>query len=628
MNLQLILKGFIQYLEEQNLITEEEYQQQETNVDISIFAYASEFKRYLKDEMNIFQDVSSLDFEQLLSMEVSEGQLQLSEEELLESENPEEILGEENQNSELSKDALIEIINNLLQDEEIISAFDKSGDGALDKEEIAEFLNSLNEEDDITSELSLAEVFDRLDQIKKEKEGIIEEETLHLEEEVEENPVEVEQEVLEGRKTPSSSYYSGPSSSPSSSGGKGSPDGKQSLENMSKEQLQSELTTAQGEVSEKEETLSGILDGSNSQIQAQNQAVETAYQTYQEQLKLIDEDLAKRVDDKVQEISAKESEISAKKLEVSTQEGVISQSETAFKNATANREQLESSLASLNSTDTSNMDESQKSDLASKISQLEAKIPGAKDAETAAETKLNEDKEQLETLKTQQEELETQLEELQAQKTELDEEVRELENTELTSALEAYNTAKSDCDTLKNKLESSAKTELQNAQNRVSEIQAAINVKENEEVKKEYSMSLYDPQKGEDLVKAARTMLERYGSSTGYCATGVSRTMSIAYGISMGGHGYQWDTNMEQLVEKGMFVEVTSDYPSADLLSTLPAGAVVCWENTATSGGGGKQYGHVCIADGNGGEISDHYQSNIYKSVGGRSDQYRIFIPV
>ena len=102
----------------------------------------------------------------------------------------------------------------------------------------------------------------------------------------------------------------------------------------------------------------------------------------------------------------------------------------------------------------------------------------------------------------------------------------------------------------------------------------------------------------------------------------------MAYGISMNGNGCDWDTNMEKLVAKGMFMEVTSDYPSASNLKDLPAGAIVCWENTANSGGGGRQYGHVTVADGHGGEISDHYQQNIYTSVGGRSDQYRIFIPV
>ena len=81
------------------------------------------------------------------------------------------------------------------------------------------------------------------------------------------------------------------------------------------------------------------------------------------------------------------------------------------------------------------------------------------------------------------------------------------------------------------------------------------------------------------------------------------------------------------IVEKGLFVEVTADYPTSGDLPSLPAGAVVCWEATGGSSGGAK-YGHVTVADGKGGEISDHYQANIYQTIGGRSDQYRIFIPI
>ena len=90
----------------------------------------------------------------------------------------------------------------------------------------------------------------------------------------------------------------------------------------------------------------------------------------------------------------------------------------------------------------------------------------------------------------------------------------------------------------------------------------------------------------------------------------------------------QWQCTTEyKLVEQGMFQEVTSDYATSNDLSSLPAGAVVCWEGTGGTEGGAK-YGHVTIADGNGGEISDHYQKNIYKSVGGGTTQYRVYIPV
>lgn len=132
---------------------------------------------------------------------------------------------------------------------------------------------------------------------------------------------------------------------------------------------------------------------------------------------------------------------------------------------------------------------------------------------------------------------------------------------------------------------------------------------------------------GEELVEVAKQMLAQYGESSGYCATGVSRTFQMAYGLSLHGNGCDWDSNMDNLVEQGAFKEVTGDYETSADLANLPAGAVVCWEATGGSDGGAK-YGHVCIADGNGGEISDHYQANIYKSIGGRSDQYRVYIPV
>ena len=133
---------------------------------------------------------------------------------------------------------------------------------------------------------------------------------------------------------------------------------------------------------------------------------------------------------------------------------------------------------------------------------------------------------------------------------------------------------------------------------------------------------------GEELVDVARQMLDKYGSSKGYCATGVSRTFQMAYGLSLSGNGCDWDTNMDKLVEQGAFVEVTSDYKTSDELSNLPAGAVVCWEASGNGSTGGAKYGHVTIADGKGGEISDHYAANIYKSIGGRNDLYRVYLPV
>ena len=85
---------------------------------------------------------------------------------------------------------------------------------------------------------------------------------------------------------------------------------------------------------------------------------------------------------------------------------------------------------------------------------------------------------------------------------------------------------------------------------------------------------------------------------------------------------------MNGLVDQGYFIDVTADYATSADLANLPAGAVVSWNNTGGTNGGGAQYGHVCIADGNGGEISDHHAEKIYKSCGGRKDTYHVYIPV
>lgn len=132
---------------------------------------------------------------------------------------------------------------------------------------------------------------------------------------------------------------------------------------------------------------------------------------------------------------------------------------------------------------------------------------------------------------------------------------------------------------------------------------------------------------GEELVDVAKSMLNKYGSSHNYCATGVSRTFQMAYGLELHGNGCDWTANMDNLVSQGAFQEVTVNYPSSADLAKLPAGAVVTWDSTGIDTPAGK-YGHVAIADGKGGEISDHYQAQIYKSVGGRNNTYHIYIPV
>ena len=656
MNITSLIQGFSSYLENLNEISEKNYNTSSSNV--SIFMYSSEFKSYIADELDIADSsIFSKSINDILSMDVVNGKLvenkdentdsfETSEENETDENNsmkaeeniPEqdETPAAENTNSgeiaqeggEEGAEVLTELLNNLFQDESVISVLDTDNSGELDKEEISSFIETINGTDGDANNLTLEDILAGIEQIKEKTN---ETETAEEETEPETEEINQAQNVAASTGTPASSSGSfsggstGGSSIPSSSSNNSVQE--KTLDNMTREELNSELSTAESDLTEKQGALSALYDGSDSNLQALNENMENLYDTYLEELETVDEEMAEQVDTLKQDIDSKQDEIDAKDQEIADQEGVVSNAEAAYNNAVSNTQQLKSSLSSLQSTDTSNMDDSQIAELNSKIAELQSKVTEAEQAEDDAKQAWDDAEDALDTLNEQRDSLQTELDNLNNDMTELEAEIVE-KYPEIQESLNAYNEAKQEHDNYKSEAITSAKSEIESAQNYVNEINTAINNLDNKEIEKEYSMNQYDAEEGERLVDVAKQMLGRYGSSTGYCATGVSRTMSMAYGISMGGNGCDWDTNMDKLVAEGMFTEVTSDYPTSGDLSSLPAGAVVCWEATGGTNGGGAQYGHVTIADGNGGEISDHYASNIYTSVGGRSDTYRIFIPV
>ena len=656
MNISSLIQGFSSYLENLNETSEKNYNTSSSNV--SIFMYSSEFKSYIADELDIADSsIFSKSINDILSMDVVNGKLVENKDENTDSfetsednetdetnsiqpeeniPNQNETPAAENTNSgeiaqeggEEGTEALTDLLNNLFQDESVISALDTDNSGELDKEEISSFIETINGADGDANNLTLDDILAGIEQIKEKAN---ETETAEEETEPETEEINQAQNVAASTGTPASSSGSfsggstGGSSIPSSSSNNSVQE--KTLDNMTREELNSELSTAESDLTEKQGALSALYDGSDSNLQALNENMENLYDTYLEELETVDEEMAEQVDTLKQDIDSKQDEIDAKDQEIADQEGVVSNAEAAYNNAVSNTQQLKSSLSSLQSTDTSNMDDSQIAELNSKIAELQSKVTEAEQAEDDAKQAWDDAEDALDTLNEQRDSLQTELDNLNNDMTELEAEIVE-KYPEIQESLNAYNEAKQEHDNYKSEAITSAKSEIESAQNYVNEINTAINNLDNKEIEKEYSMNQYDAEEGERLVDVAKQMLGRYGSSTGYCATGVSRTMSMAYGISMGGNGCDWDTNMDKLVAEGMFTEVTSDYPTSGDLSSLPAGAVVCWEATGGTNGGGAQYGHVTIADGNGGEISDHYASNIYTSVGGRSDTYRIFIPV
>ncbi|MGN0197052.1 MAG: hypothetical protein ACI4B8_03520 [Candidatus Gastranaerophilaceae bacterium] len=505
--------------------------------------------------------------------------------------------------------ALNDILKTFLEIEDVQKAADSDGDGKLSEAEAKEFLASIMGNDGDASTITMSDI-----DIAIEKMGI----------DLNEIANKAAEDVLEDKKAEEAD-----SASPSSSGGSisgGGVSGSSSPSSgISKQDTQK--TTAEtveeleAQLADEESLKASVQELIQEKIQEQDDIISEAMNEENsgftpEAKEEYDGEKAK-IDG---EIKTKDTEIEGQKSIIQENEASMSSTKEAIGSLEEQKSSLESQLGSISDDDEKAADK--RADINSKISNIQGEIDtkqGEYDRAEEAKKAAEDEKERLEgekkTLETNRDGLMDEI--IKKHKLDVNPEVKKTiqdAQSEIQKIRSDGQEAITECD---NNIQD-FKTKIAQAKE-AEKTQATI--KENE-FKQGLGLT------GEELVDVARQMLDRYGSSKGYCATGVSRTFQMAYGLSLSGNGCDWDSNMDKLVEQGAFVEVTSDYKTSDELSNLPAGAVVCWEASGNGSTGGAKYGHVTIADGKGGEISDHYAANIYKSIGGRSDLYRVYLPV
>lgn len=72
---------------------------------------------------------------------------------------------------------------------------------------------------------------------------------------------------------------------------------EKSLDSMTREELNEELTTTQGTLTTQQSELSNILNGSTDELQGLQENIDTAYETYQTELAKVDGEMAQQLDD-------------------------------------------------------------------------------------------------------------------------------------------------------------------------------------------------------------------------------------------------------------------------------------------------------------------------------------------
>ena len=121
---------------------------------------------------------------------------------------------------------------------------------------------------------------------------------------------------------------------------------------------------------------------------------------------------------------------------------------------------------------------------------------------------------------------------------------------------------------------------------------------------------------GEYLARLARTTGGAQ-CTRGKCLKGVNDTLQKAYGFRLSyPSAYMAKQSLDRMKDK--FQDVTNQYRPASKLKSLPAGAIVVWNQKA-----GHPHGHISIALGNGQEASDHIQNQIT----GYGSSYAVYMP-
>ena len=601
MNIASLIQGFENYLDNLGKISNKQYNTDSANV--SIFMYSQEFKNYLRDELGSSNEIASMNVDDILKMNIVNGQL----------------LDGNGQNIENNPAGINDILNNLFSDKSVIDTLDKDSDGILNQDEINNFLEAIKSYDTNSKNISLDDILSAAQAIQ---DG-----TFKLNENAEST-------ATQGLTTPentSNNVNSTESSSKkhhssSSKDYDSSPEEvkQKDINNMTKEELTNELNTANTTLQEKQNVLEAILNGSDSSVKALQDNVNTTYEAYQEQLKTLDSDLAAKLDAKVKDITAKEQEISQTEFSISQQEATVSSCETAYNNAVSEVENLNTCKSELENTDTSNMSEEQKAELRNKINAVSKQISEAEAERDRKKQEWEDAQTQLDNLNKTKSEQETALNNLNSEKAEIDAEISKLETTnpELKTARENYEQAKTALTEGKQTAAAEAKSGVKEAQDYVNKIENALQNKNNEENKSNYSLEPeYNAEIGTQLAKLGSEIAKDM-DTIGNCLVGVGRTIRKFLGggrtaltplpkAYLAAEQFRNDPTLSK-----HFKEVKVDRSDLD---KLPAGAVVVWNKSE-----GHPAGHISIALGNGKEASDHIQ----KQMNRKNADFTVFYPV
>ena len=449
MNFLTLKMGFKKYLQQQNISLNLGKNGELSSS--SLLKHEDIFKQYLSEEHQVDFSELSLDFSELMNLDVDNGEL-LQDSDI------------DNQNQEFA----LEILNGMLEDEEYKNKLDLNGDNSLNDDEIKGFLEFAYQDTENGKNISLEQLFDGFEKLKK---GLYQKPS---------TPDENSNGVDDPKPTPLGDTLPDKSDT--------LPDKTDILPDKDIDissqndigSLESQKTSLQAQEQEKIAALANAKATSQQQVDAAKQKYDEAVKKDQN----ITSELQNRRSENLNAIQEQETQIGIRKNDIAMLDSQISQDDMKLITINSELTALRTSLNSLNSVSfdeaTKGLIEQQKQEIQNRISQAEAEY-------NSVQADLNSKKEQKAQKEKELAEAQEQLSKLQAEKTDIDNEILANCGEETKAALLEFNQAKDA--QIKAVLE--AENALKAVQAQLREIEVKINQlkaqEKAQEISKQYS---------------------------------------------------------------------------------------------------------------------------------------------
>lgn len=391
------------------------------------------------------------------------------------------------QNSEDAKLSPLEfVLKEFFSIDKIKQVADKNKDGKISVEEAKEFVENLAAKDGNAEELSLAD-FEQL--IKDE--GIDLEAISNFINDTTEQPqvsTQTQPQSVQSVQTASASqHHSGVQNTVSAP----QQDVPKTVDNMTLPELQEEKSKRTSVMSEKRAALSAVRNGENPQVKQAKTQADVAKKKYETLLK---EDpaakkFAKDVLKNNKKIEKNQAELDNISDSITTKETEISEKESTISNSESMLSSLESALSSIPAPSGKPEDKEKDAALANKKAELTKEISAKKKEIEKQKSDLAKAQKELDKLNTEKTKLETEKQQLQVEKAKLDSLVKANCSDAVKAALDAFNSATKNVETVKARETATAQKAFEEAKSSVDEINAKISQRESEGAKEKYALT-------------------------------------------------------------------------------------------------------------------------------------------